>query len=92
MTRFLACAATAWLAAGALAAQPRTIDDFFAAFTADWVRGNPNQATSTRYFSGDEQQRLERELTPVSLAWQRERIALARKGLAELARIQPERH
>ncbi len=85
MTRFLACAATAWLAAGALAAQPRTIDDFFAAFTADWVRGNPNQATSTRYFTGDEQQRLDRELTSVSLAWQRERIALARKGQAELA-------
>ncbi len=85
MTRFLACAAATWLAAGVLAAQPRTIDDFFAAFTADWVRGNPNQATSTRYFTGDEQQRLDRELTSVSLAWQRERIALARKGQAELA-------
>ncbi len=85
ITRFLACAATAWLAAGALAAQSQTIDDFFAAFTADWVRGNPNQATSTRYFSGDEQQRLDREMTPVSLAWQRQRIALARKGQAELA-------
>ena len=85
ITRFLACAAATWLAAGVLAAQPRTIDDFFAAFTADWVRGNPNQATSTRYFTGDEQQRLDRELTSVSLAWQRERIALARKGQAELA-------
>jgi uncharacterized protein (DUF885 family) len=85
ITRFLACAAATWLAAGVLAAQPRTIDDFFASFTADWVRGNPNQATSTRYFSGDEQQRLDRELTSVSLAWQRERIALARKGQAELA-------
>jgi len=27
----------------------------FNTVTADWIRGNPNQATSTRYFSGEEQ-------------------------------------
>jgi uncharacterized protein (DUF885 family) len=84
MTRIVASAIALGLAVGGAGAQQRTIDDFFTAFTADWVRGNPNQATSTRYFSGEEQQRLERELTPVSFAWQRGRIALARKGLAEL--------
>lgn len=84
MTRVLACAIAVWLAVTAATAQQRTIDDFFNAFTADWIRGNPNQATSTRYFSGEQQQRLERELTPVSLEWQHSRIALARKGLAEL--------
>ncbi len=84
MTRVLACVIAVWLAVAATKAQQRTIDDFFNTFTADWIRGNPNQATSTRYFSGEEQQRLERELTPVSLEWQRGRIALATKGLAEL--------
>ncbi len=85
MTRALAlaCALAVWLAVTAVA-QQRTIDEFFNTFTADWIRGNPNQATSTRYFSGEEQQRLERELTPASLDWQRGRIALAKKGLADL--------
>ena len=61
-----------------------TIDDFFRDFSAEWIRGNPNQATATRYFTGPEQDRLERELTPVTSEWRRARIALARRGLAEL--------
>src|SRR5262245_20633713 len=68
----------------ALPAQQRTVDDFFSEFTAEWLRGNPNQATSARYFTGAEQDRLERELTTVSDAYNLERIALAKKGLAEL--------
>jgi uncharacterized protein (DUF885 family) len=63
------------------------IDDFFRDFTADWVRHSPNQATSTRYFSGEEQDRLERQLTPQTLAWQRDRIQRARQGLAELRKF-----
>lgn len=72
------------LLASALSAQTRNIDDFFRDFTAEWVRGNPSQATSTRYFTGEEQDRLERQLTPVTEAYKRARIQLARKGLAEL--------
>jgi uncharacterized protein (DUF885 family) len=72
------------LSAFALPAQPRTIDDFFRDFTAEWVRGNPNAATSERYFTGEEQDRLERQLTPLTPAYKRTRIQLARKGLAEL--------
>jgi len=65
----------------------RTIDDFFRDFTADWIRHDSNLATSTRYFSGDEQDRLERELTPRTLEWRRDRIQRARQGLAELRRF-----
>jgi uncharacterized protein (DUF885 family) len=65
-------------------AQQRSIDDFFRDFTAEWIRANPNQATALRYFSGDEQARLERELTPVNDAYTLKLIALARKGIAEL--------
>src|SRR5262247_2559342 len=80
----VALAAAIVLAARHAPAQPRTIDDFFRDFTAEWMRGNPNQATSVRYFTGAEQERLERELTPVSDAYTLTRIALAKKGLEQL--------
>ncbi len=68
-----------------VAAQEAEVDEFFDDFAAEWVRGNPNQAVRTRYFSGDEQNRLEQQLTPQAEAWQRERIELARQGLNDLA-------
>src|SRR5512146_2850624 len=74
-------------AAPLLFSQQPNIDDFFRNFTAEWVRSSPNLATSSRYFTGDEQDRLERQLTPETLAYRRARIALARKGLAELAKF-----
>jgi uncharacterized protein (DUF885 family) len=52
------------------------------------VRGNPNQATAARYFSGAEQAALERQLTPETRAWRHGRVELARKGLAELAKFE----
>jgi hypothetical protein len=47
----------------AAAQAQRTIDSFFDEFTAKWIRGNPNQAVATRYFTGPEQDQLERQLT-----------------------------
>jgi uncharacterized protein (DUF885 family) len=67
--------------------QERSLDQFFEAFTAEWMRGNPNAATSTRYFAGDEQDRLERQITPLTPPYRRERERLARRGLAELRRF-----
>ena len=58
MTRFwrAACAAMTLglLANGIALAQSTTqdIDSFFARYTDEWVRGNPDLATSLRYFSG----------------------------------------
>lgn len=37
-----------------LSAQDPDVDKFFDEFTAEWVRNNPDQATSTRYFTGAE--------------------------------------
>jgi uncharacterized protein (DUF885 family) len=68
-------------------AKEQSIDDFFTDFTARWMQGNPNQATAVRYFSGEKQDRLERQLTPETLAYHKERIQLAREGLSELARF-----
>jgi uncharacterized protein (DUF885 family) len=65
-------------------ARARTVDDLFRDFTTEWVRTNPDLARRTRYLSGEEQDRLERQLTPWTEAWRRGRIELARNGLAEL--------
>src|SRR5215470_4002582 len=65
-------------------ASARTVDDVFRDFTNEWVRTNPDLARHTRYLTGEEQDRLERQLTPWTEAWRRARIALARSGLAEL--------
>jgi uncharacterized protein (DUF885 family) len=70
-----------------LPAQDRNVDDFFRDFTADWVRHDPELATRTRYFSGDEQDRLERQLTPLTVDWQRDQIRRARQGLSELGKF-----
>ncbi len=66
---------------------PRTIDDFFREFTDEWVRNSPALATSQRYFTGAEQDKLERTMAPVTLAESRKTIALARKGLLELRKF-----
>jgi len=89
MTRAFTVAAAALLLASALSARQRetstkSLDGFFGDFTAEWVRGNPNLATSTRYFTGEAQDRLERQLTPQTDAYRRARIRLAKQGLAEL--------
>jgi uncharacterized protein (DUF885 family) len=76
----------AQLGATHIYARERGIDELFDAYTEEWVRGDPDLATATRYFSGEEQDRLERQLTPNTRKWQLERIQLARKGLAELRR------
>jgi uncharacterized protein (DUF885 family) len=69
-------------------AQQRNVDDFFRDFTDDWVRHDPNQAAATHYFSGDEQDQLERQLTPVDTReWQLDRLRRAKQGLAELAKF-----
>ena len=81
--------ATALLWAASLPGQTPTIDDFYRNFTAEWVRGNPNLATSERYFTGDEQDRLERQLTSQTSAYHRARIQLAKQGLAQLQKFDP---
>jgi uncharacterized protein (DUF885 family) len=63
------------------------LQTFFTNFTAEWMRSNPNGATSSRYFTGEEQTRLERQLTPETGAYRLERIQLARRGLAELRKF-----
>lgn len=68
-------------------AQQRSIDDFFRTISDDWVRMNPNLAVATRYFSGDEQDRLEQQISSYTDAAERQRLEYIRRGLAELGRF-----
>src|SRR3970040_1718264 len=85
------CLAGAVLTAATLtsvpAAQEPGADAFFEEFSAKWVRQDPDLATATRYFTGPEQEQLERQLTPRTDAWRQERVRLADEGLAELRRL-----
>jgi len=67
--------------------QDRTIGAFFDDFSAEWMRRRPSQSTGSRYFSGAEQDRLDRQLTPETPEWRRETVAQARRGLQELSRF-----
>jgi uncharacterized protein (DUF885 family)/quercetin dioxygenase-like cupin family protein len=68
-------------------APQRTVSDFFNEFTAEWMRANPNQAASSRYFTGAEQDAFEQQLSPETAEFRRGRAALAQKGLDELAKF-----
>ena len=69
----------AFLLVAALPLQAQTIDEFFDRFTAEWVRGNSSLATRLRYFEGEEQDRLDRQITPFDQAYDVERTALAKR-------------
>ena len=66
-------------------AQGRTIGAFFEEFSAEWMRQRPSQSTQSRYFTGAEQDRLDRQLTPETAESKRGTVAQARRGLKELA-------
>lgn len=72
-------------------AQRPTVSEFFDRFTTEWIRQSPNQAIGARYFSGAEQQALDRQFTPQTDEWNRNRREFAKRGLAELATFDPAR-
>jgi uncharacterized protein (DUF885 family) len=86
-TVICAAATTLLLVVAALPAQQRNVDEFFRDFTADWVRHDADLATRTRYFTGTEQDRVERRLRPWTLEWKKERIERAKQGLAQLRKF-----
>jgi uncharacterized protein (DUF885 family) len=68
-------------------AQPASIDDFFRSVTDEWMRTNPNAAISARYFTGETQDALEAQMTPWTREWRQQRVALARRALADLKKF-----
>jgi uncharacterized protein (DUF885 family) len=80
-----------WLALAAaapLAAAPAPdIDSFFQSFLEEWVRADPEMATSMRLFTGEEQEQLESRLSDISDEAAHARIVKAREGLASLGKF-----
>lgn len=83
-TAVLAAPVAAPVAAAAAVKPNAAFDAWADKFANDWVRQNPQYATATQYFSGAEQARLDRQLTPQTPAQRKKAIALARQGLARL--------
>jgi uncharacterized protein (DUF885 family) len=72
------------LTASALGAAEPAFDAFADSLAAEWMRANPIAATTQQYFSGAEQDALDRQLTPVTKEARAARIALANRGLTQL--------
>src|SRR5579862_6197526 len=64
-----------------------TFDAWVDSFSAEWVRGDPILATTTQYFDDAEQEDLDRQLTPITKEYRAARVALAQRGLGELAKF-----
>jgi uncharacterized protein (DUF885 family) len=62
----------------------KAFDTWADRFAEDWVRANPQLATSTQYFEGAEQDALDRQLTPQTREQRQKMIALAKTGVARL--------
>ena len=74
-----------------LGAPSTNIDEFFERFTADWVRADPQAATMMQFFTGPEQDKLDRLLTPQNAGHRKARLERARRALTELRRFDPKR-
>ena len=87
--RFLLAVALSMLAASTQPSAQRTIDDFFREFPDEWMRTGANAAVAMRYFSGEEQDRLDRQLTPMTSEWRQARVSMAKRGVTELRQFDP---
>src|SRR3954465_12045366 len=58
---------------------------------AQAMRAEPESATRAQYFKGDEQDAVDRRLTPISKAFRAEQVAFARRALAALNRFEREK-
>lgn len=85
--RTIALSSLALLATAVRAANPQ-FDEFADKLAADWMRSDPNAATRQQYFSGAEQDALDRQLTPATREARVARVQLAQRGLTGLRRFE----
>lgn len=85
--RTIALLSLALLATAVRAANPQ-FDEFVDKLAADWMRSDPNAATRQQYFSGAEQDALDRQLTPATREARVARVQLAQRGLTGLRRFE----
>ncbi len=83
---------TRWLGllvipASALFATNPAFDTWADALTTETIRASPTGATITQFFTGAEQDALDRQLTPITPAYRAERVAKAQAARAQLAKF-----
>lgn len=86
MKRLTLAAFFLFLIRGVFAADP-AFDRFVDTLAAEWIRADPEDATRQQYFTGAEQDALDRQLTPITKAARAAKIARAQRGLADLGRF-----
>jgi uncharacterized protein (DUF885 family) len=87
-TRILALLAGASFSASlSISAHAGTFDDWADKVANAKVRNDPEQATQKQYFSGKEQDELDRKLTPNTIVYRSAEVATAKTALAELRKI-----
>lgn len=64
-----------------------SVAGLFTAFTDEWMRRQPSAATGSRYFDGELQAQMDRQLTPQTAQFEKQTAALARRGLARLVKF-----
>jgi uncharacterized protein (DUF885 family) len=74
-----------------LGAADAAFDRFADSLAAEWMRANPAAATAQQFFSGPEQDALDRQLAPVTKEERAKRRVLAQRGLDELQRLDASR-
>jgi uncharacterized protein (DUF885 family) len=85
-------------AGGVEAADLPELDALFTRLTDEWMESDPDSAIEKAYFTGEKQNAIEQQLTPMTREHKLARIALARRGLEELGRLDldkasvPQRH
>jgi uncharacterized protein (DUF885 family) len=77
------------LAATCLVAQGPGVDfgAFVQRYADDWMRFHTNAASSRRYFTGAEEDAIERQIEPVTSKQRNDELELIRRGLSELGRF-----
>lgn len=82
---------TRWLGVALLTCFTRLVaadagfDSWADRLAAEAMRADPTGATYAQYFTGDEQDALDRQLTPITKAYRAGRVAFARRAFQELA-------
>ena len=71
-----------------LLAAAATFDQFCDRLAAQWLRADPQTASALQYFTGAQQDALDRQLTPITKRARLARVAIARRGLAELRKFE----
>ena len=83
-TRWFVCLV---VPASALLAGNPTFDTWADVLTTETMRASPTGATMSQFFTGAEQDALDRQLTPITKAYRAEQVAKAQAALAQLAKF-----